>query len=137
MSDLDELLRWTAAQAADFRGSLAERPVQPPVDADAVRAALGDLVDGPQAPQAVLEQLVAAMDPVLTATAGPRFFGFVIGGALDAATAADMLAVAWDQPAYNQLSSPAAAIVEEVVGDWLKELLHLPASASFGLVTGG
>src|SRR5690349_10906588 len=107
MSDLDELLRWTAHEAAEFRRSLPERPVQPAVDAAAVRAALGELADGPEAPQAVVEQLVDAMNPVITATAGPRFFGFVIGGALDAATAADMLAVAWDQPAYNQLSSPA------------------------------
>jgi glutamate/tyrosine decarboxylase-like PLP-dependent enzyme len=72
----------------------------------------------------------------MTATAGPRYFGFVVGGALDSATGADVLTTGWDQPAYNPLSSPAAAIVEEVAGAWLKELLGIPASASFGFVTG-
>jgi glutamate/tyrosine decarboxylase-like PLP-dependent enzyme len=67
---------------------------------------------------------------------GPRYFGYVIGGAVDAATCADLLATGWDQVAFNATTSPAAALVEEVVGDWLKEVLGLPASASFGLVTG-
>ncbi|HEX4819227.1 MAG TPA: aminotransferase class V-fold PLP-dependent enzyme [Acidimicrobiales bacterium] len=136
MTELRELLRWAADRAADYRTSLADRPVQPPVDVDAIRKALGDLDDAPTDPQGVLEQLVDAVTPALTATAGPRYFGFVTGGALDAATAADVLTTGWDQLAYNQLSGPAAAIVEEVVGAWLKELLGLPSDASFGLVTG-
>jgi glutamate/tyrosine decarboxylase-like PLP-dependent enzyme len=136
MAELRDLLAWTAAQVADYRASLPERPVQPPVDADAVRAALGELTDGPTDARAVLEQLVAAMDPVVTATAGPRYFGFVIGGALDSATGADMLATGWDNPSYNAVSAPAAAIVEEVAGGWLKELLGIPPGASFGFVTG-
>ncbi len=56
----------------------------------------------------------AEVEPAMVATTGPRYFGFVIGGALDAATAADVLTVGWDQPAYNHLSSPAAALVEEI-----------------------
>ena len=68
---------------------------------------------------------------------GPRYFGFVTGGSLDAATCADVLTTGWDQLAFNPTSSPAAAAVEEVVGDWLKQALGLPAGASFGLVTGG
>ncbi|MEY2402555.1 MAG: hypothetical protein QOD38_106 [Acidimicrobiaceae bacterium] len=136
MSDLRDVLAWAANEAADFRRSLDERPVQPPVDADAVRKALGDLEDGPSTARETLEQLVDAVGPVVTGTAGPRYFGFVIGGALDSATGADVLTTGWDQPAYNQLSSPAAAIVEEVVGVWLEELLGIPANASFGLVTG-
>jgi glutamate/tyrosine decarboxylase-like PLP-dependent enzyme len=71
------------------------------------------------------------------ATAGPRFFGFVIGGSLPAATAADVLAVGWDQCAFNAVLSPAAAVVEEIAGGWLKQLLGLPASASVGFVGGG
>ena len=70
-------------------------------------------------------------------TSGPRYFGFVVGGALDSATAADLLAVGWDQPAFNLATSPAAAVVEDVAGGWLKELLHIPREASFGFVTGG
>lgn len=136
MGDLRELLTWAANEAATYRQSLDERAVQPAVDVDAVRKTLGDLDDGPTTAREALEQLVDAVTPSLTGTAGPRYFGFVIGGALDSATGADMLATGWDQPAYNQLSAPAAAIVEDVAGGWLKELLGIPASASFGFVTG-
>jgi len=136
MSDLRDLLHWAADQAADYRDSLNDRPVQPPVDVEAVRKALGDLEDEPTSARAVLEQLVDAVAPALTATAGPRYFGFVTGGSLDAATAADVLTTGWDQLAYNHLSGPAYAIVEDVVGAWLKDVLHLPSAASFGLVAG-
>ena len=71
------------------------------------------------------------------ASTGPRYFGFVIGGALDAATAADVLTTGWDQNAFNVVSSPGAALVEDVAGGWLKDLLGLPDGASFGFVTGG
>ena len=84
----------------------------------------------------MIDELVAAATPGLVATTGPRYFGFVIGGSIAAATAADLLATGWDQPAYNALSAPAAAAVEEAAGAWLKELLGIPASASFGFVTG-
>lgn len=67
---------------------------------------------------------------------GGRFFGWVIGGSLPSALAADWLTSTWNQNAVLYASSPAAAVVEEVVGRWLKELLHLPPSASFALVTG-
>ena len=75
----------------------------------------------------MIDDLIRAADPGLVATAGPRFFGFVIGGSLPAATAADMLAAGWDQVAFNAASSPAAAVAEEVAGGWLKELLGIPA----------
>jgi glutamate/tyrosine decarboxylase-like PLP-dependent enzyme len=60
----------------------------------------------------------------------------VVGGSLDAATQADMLATGWDQMAFNPLSSPAAAAAEAVVADWIRDLLALPADASFGITTG-
>lgn len=87
-------------------------------------------------PEAVLADLVRAAEPGLVATAGPRFFGFVIGGALPAATAADILATGWDQCALNAMLSPAAMAAEEVAGTWLKDLLGIPGSASVGFVTG-
>jgi glutamate/tyrosine decarboxylase-like PLP-dependent enzyme len=136
LTELRKLLAWAAEEAAAYRESLDDRPVQPPVDVDAVRAALGELADGPVPASVALEQLVEAVTPSLTGTAGPRFFGFVVGGALDSATGAEVLTTAWDQPAYNHLSSPAAAIVEEVAGQWLKELFGIPEGASFGFVTG-
>jgi glutamate/tyrosine decarboxylase-like PLP-dependent enzyme len=127
----------TAERVADFRRTVGERPVVPRVDADALREALGGpLPDEGADPAAVIEQLTTAVEPALVATAGPRYFGFVVGGALESATHADILTTGWDQMAFNATSSPAAAVVEEVAGDWLKDALGLPAEASFGIVTG-
>lgn len=137
MTDLEEVLGWAVEEAARFRAGLAERPVQPSIDIEAARTALGTLErEGVTALDAV-RQLADVVSAAATATAGPRYFGFVVGGALDSASAADVLTTAWDQPAYNALSSPIAALVEEVVGGWLKDLLCIPTSASFGFVTGG
>ena len=109
----------------------------PRVGLDTVREAIGGrLPDGPCPADEVVDQLVAAVEPAMVATTGPRYFGFVVGGALDAATAADMLTVGWDQPAYNHLSSPASAVAEEVAGAWLVDLFGLPGDVSFGFVTG-
>lgn len=137
MGDLRALLAWSAERVAQYRSSLGERSVQPLFDADEIRRRLGTLRDEPTPAAEVLEQLASIIDPVVTATAGPRYFGFVVGGALDAATGAEILATGWDQPAYNAISSPAAALVEEVAGAWLLELLGLPRGCSFGFVTGG
>ncbi len=137
MDDLTSLLSQAAQHAAAFRASLPERPVAARADLAAVRHALGGpLPEQPTPPSDVLEQLVTAAEPGLVASAGPRYFGFVIGGALPAATAADVVAAGWDQCAFNPVLSPAAAAAEEVAGDWLKELLALPSSASVGFVTG-
>jgi len=135
--DLDPLLRIAAAHAAAYRASLGDRPVRGPQGVDEVAAALGgELPSGPTPPADVVEQLVAAVDGGLMSTAGPRFFGFVIGGSLPGAVAADLLATGWDQCAFNGVLSPAAAAAESVAGGWLKQLLGLPASASVGFVTG-
>jgi hypothetical protein len=85
MDDLSSLLRRAAEQAASYRGSLADRPVGARADPAAVQAAFaGPLPQEPTAPDKVLEELIAAAEDGLVATAGPRFFGFVIGGALPA-----------------------------------------------------
>src|SRR5580704_5766470 len=84
----------------------------------------------------VLNQLVSGVEGGILGSAGGRFFGWVIGGSLPAALAADWLTSTWDQNAGLYACAPAAAVVEEVVGTWLKDLLHLPATASFALVTG-
>lgn len=140
MSDLPKLLRWTSERVSDFREGLAGRPVVPRVDADQVRNLLGGDAPLPAAgagSQEVLAELAGAVEPALVASPGPRYFGFVVGGSLDSATAADMLAVGWDQVAFNYTTAPAGALVEEVAGRWLKQVLGLPASTSFGIVTGG
>jgi glutamate/tyrosine decarboxylase-like PLP-dependent enzyme len=138
MDSLLELLTNAAARVADYREKAAEQPVFPgDADLDAVRTALGSLPDGPTPPDLVIDELVGAVETAMVATTGPRYFGFVVGGALDAATAADFLTIGWDQPAFNAFTSPGAAVVEDVAGGWLKDLLGLPAGASFGFTTGG
>ena len=128
----------TSDHIATFRESVADRAVAPVVAPDQLRAAFGgDLPDNGASAAAVLDELVAAAEPAVIGSAGPRYFGFVVGGALDAATCADLLATGWDQPAFNAITAPAAAIAEEVAGGWLREILRLPAHASFGFVTGG
>jgi len=132
-----ELLRQAAGIAAHYRDSLPERRVTPADPAAALVAYDDDLGDAPTPPSAVLEELVRRAEPGLVATAGPRYFGFVIGGSLPAATAADVVATGWDQCAFNPVLSPAAAAAEATAGRWLKDLLGIPQTASVGFVTGG
>lgn len=137
MDDLRELFRRVADEAADFRAGLADRPVQAPLDeAGALELLDVPLPDAPRDPTAVVSQLIEASRPGLMSTPGPRYFGFVVGGALPAASAADMLAAGWDQCAFNGSLSPAAAAAEQVTGRWLKDLLGLPQGAGVGFVTG-
>jgi glutamate/tyrosine decarboxylase-like PLP-dependent enzyme len=135
--DLDRLLERTAALAGEYLASLPERHVAAREDAASVAARLR--VPLPQAgedPLAVVERLARDVDPGLVASAGPRYFGFVIGGAVPASVAADWLTAAWDQNAAVNAASPAAAAAEEVAGEWMKQLLDIPATASHGLPTG-
>jgi len=137
LADNSRLLARTAALAGDYLDSLATRPVGRPVDLVALRAALGGpLPDGPTDSIEVVEGLAAAAEPGLVGSAGPRYFGFVIGGGLPAALGADWLTSAWDQNAGLYVISPAAAVAEEVAGAWLIELLDLPSGTSVGFVTG-
>ncbi len=127
-----------AAHAQRFLSGVDGRPVAARADAAAVRDVLGGpLPEQGEDPEAVVEALVAGADPGLVASAGPRHFGFVIGGALPAAVAADWLVSAWDQCAAFHVLSPAAAAVEEVAAAWALDLLRLPRTATVGFVTGG
>jgi glutamate/tyrosine decarboxylase-like PLP-dependent enzyme len=132
-----DLLRRTAEIAADFVDSLETRPVFPRTSVDELRKTLGGpLPDESTDPREVVEQLAAAAEPGLVATPSGRYFGFVIGGGLPAALAADWLASAWDQNAGLYVGGPSASVVEEVVRDWVVELLGLPRDASIGFITG-
>ena len=134
---LRPLLDDAAAHAAGFLEGLPERSVAPAATARELREALGGpLPGGPRDPRRVVAELARASEPGLMATPGGRFFGFVIGGSLPAALAADWLASAWDQNAGLYVAAPAASVVEEVCGEWLIKLLGLPESVSYGLVTG-
>ena len=135
---LASLLGDAAARAARYRDAAGDAPVFPGARApEELREKLGTLRDEPAAPETAIAELADAVEPALVASTGPRYFGFVIGGSLDSATAADVLAAGWDQNAFNTLTSPAAAVVEEVTGEWLKDVLGLPPEASFAFTTGG
>jgi glutamate/tyrosine decarboxylase-like PLP-dependent enzyme len=84
----------------------------------------------------VIDELVAAVDPGLVGTQSPRYFGFVIGGGLDAAIAADWLTSVWDQNGGGYPAGPSAAVAEEVACEWLLDILGLPDRAGVGLTTG-
>ena len=100
VTDVRALLQRTAELAADFLDSLDERPVFPQASVDDLRAALRvPLQDDPLEPERVVEELAAAADPGLVAMPSGRYFGFVIGGGLPAALAADWLTATWDQNA--------------------------------------
>src|SRR5204863_7470672 len=123
--------------AREYIAPRTNRPVFPTASLDDLREALGGpLPDGPIEPVAVVDGLARAADPGLVTTTGPRYFGFVTGGALPAAMAAEWLATVWDQNAGLYVMSPAAAVIEEVAGRWLLDVLGLPATASVGFVTG-
>jgi glutamate/tyrosine decarboxylase-like PLP-dependent enzyme len=131
-------LRTAAQHADDFLAGLDDRPVRSRVSAPALRDVLGGpLPDRGEDPAAVIDALAAGAEPGLVASAGPRHFGFVLGGALPAALAADWLVSTWDQCAAFHATSPAASAVEEVTASWALELLGLPTAASVGFVTGG
>ena len=133
LSVLDDALSVARAYIA----SRGDRPVWPTVTLDDLRAALGGpLPPDPIAPHHIIDSLAHAAEPGLVATTGPRYFGFVTGGALPATVAAEWLTATWDQNACLFVMSPAAAVVEEIAGAWLLDLLGLPASASVGFVTG-
>ena len=134
----EQALETAAAHATRFLRGLAERPVAARVGAEELRARLGGpLPEHPSDPAEVVDQLAKLADDGLVASAGPRYFGFVVGGSLPAALAADWLAAAWDQNAGLFVLAPAAATVEDVAAGWLLELFGLPAGASTGFVTGG
>lgn len=125
------------AFAVDYLAGVADRPVAPVVDLNELRRALGGPLPAAEAdPADTVEALAAAADPGLVATAGPRYFGFVIGGTHPAALGADWLASTWDQNVAMYVMSPAAAVVEEVVEGWLVDLFGLPSGTSAGFTTG-
>jgi len=137
-SDARAALQLALDGALNHLMSLDERPVAARATLDELRGRLNKpLQDAGLAPDVVVEQLVADVAGGLHGTAGGRFFAWVIGGAVPAALAADWLTSAWDQNAGMYAVSPGSAVVEEVAGAWIKELLGLPAAASFAFVTGG
>jgi len=133
----ERALRQAADLAIEYLRDLPERPVGPIGALDQLRAGFdGDVPEDGADASRVVEDLVRAAEPGLVASAGPRYFGFVIGGSLPATVASQWLSAAWDQNAFSYATSAAAAVAEEVAARWLLDVLHLPATASVGMVTG-
>jgi len=131
------LLDNAAERAVRYLASLNRRRVSPTASAIAALEALsGPLKDGPSDPQAVLVLLDDCGSPATVASAGPRYFGFVTGGTLPAAMAANWLAAAWDQNAGLWVQSPVAAALEETAAGWLRTIFGLPETCGVGFVTG-
>ena len=134
---MKELLDTTAALAAEYLDQVGTRPVARPVSLGEMVDAIGaDLPEEGVDPLRVIEELARDADPGLVVTNGGRYFGFVVGGVLPAALAADWLASAWDQAPGFYALSPAAAAVEEISRRWLCDLLGLPGTWSAGFTTG-
>ena len=130
------LLHRTAQIAEEYLALLPDRRVGASLGFEDVLAALDQPLpaDGEDA-EDVLDAL-AALEPGTNATAGPRYFGFVTGGALPVTVAADWLVATWDGPHFGRIVSPAGAAVEDVASRWLLEALELPHDARVGFVTG-
>ncbi len=130
---LDDCLRLVAGEAAQYLAGVDEAPVRP---IGAPNGIGGPLPDEGAGSLAALRTLVEAAETGATRSAGPRFFHFVMGGGTPAALAADWLASALDQIAYNWVSSPLAMQLEQASVGWLKELFGLPPEWSGVLTTG-
>ena len=127
LSSTKALLVETAERAAQYLEGIAHRRVAPlPADVARLEALAGPLPEWPSDPAEVLALLDDIGSPATMASAGGRYFGFVIGGSLPAALAANWLAGAWDQNAAMQVMSPVAAKLEEIVLEWMVDLLGLP-----------
>ncbi len=134
---MEDLIRDAARRAARYLADLNERSVAPPPEAVARLSGFDvPLQAEPIAPPEVLAELDRLGSAATVASAGPRYFGFVTGGTLPAALAANVLAGAWDQNAVFHVASPTAAVIEEVCRRWLIALLGLPEQAGIGFVTG-
>ncbi|HEX6364138.1 MAG TPA: pyridoxal-dependent decarboxylase [Albitalea sp.] len=132
-----ELLDEAARRAAGYLAGLPERPVAPGEAAVAALRALDvPLPEAPQPPLATLRELDELGSPATMASAGGRFFGFVIGGALPVTVASHWLATAWDQNDALHAPAPATATLERIALGWLVDLLALPAGTAGAFVTG-
>src|SRR5262245_9196434 len=133
----ESLAHRVMTHARAYLATVAERPVRATLSGDDLRSLLGGpLPARGEEPIHVIDALAEAGRAGTVASQGPRYFGFVTGGSLPAATAADWLVSAWDQNAQMFVMSPIAAVVEQIVAEWLKQLFALPATWSVGFVTG-
>jgi len=136
-SAFDAALDRAVVHAKAWLDSMPERDVGPRMSVEEIGPSFAvPLPDGPTDPAEVVDLLAELAEPGLMAMPGGRFFGWVIGGTLPAALAADWLTSAWDQNTGMRFATPAAAAAEEAAGGWILDLLGLPKGADVGFVTG-
>jgi len=134
----DAALQRARVHSMEWLASVPTRPVGPAVHADDLLAGFAArLPEQPTDPADVIDELARLAEPGLMAMPSGRFFGWVIGGTLPAALAADWLVSAWDQNAGMRFATPAVAAAEEAAAGWLLDLLHLPSGSDVGFTTGG
>jgi len=132
-----EILRMASERAIDYLDGLDDRSVAPSKQAVERLAELGGpLPNDSSDPAEVIRMLDEIGSPATMATAGPRFYGFVVGGALPVSLAANWIAGAWDQNAPVRLLSPVGVACEQIAIRWMIELFELPSGTWGGLVTG-
>ena len=133
----DPLLAYVASRISEYQRDAGERPVTSRAGVAELAALVGGpLPDGPTDPAGAVRQLADAVDAGSVASTGPRYFGFVVGGAMPATIAADWLATGTDQNAGAYVMSPVAAVVEDVAAGWLRDLFGLPRDVAAGCTTG-
>jgi glutamate/tyrosine decarboxylase-like PLP-dependent enzyme len=132
-----EIMENAARRAILYLDGLGERSVAPRPEAIAKLSTLDEpLAEETTTPERVLELLDDVCSPATTAMAGPRFFGFVIGGSLPVTLAANWLAGAWDQNSGLYAPTPATSHLEEIALGWLLDLFKLPPTCGGAFVTG-
>ncbi len=137
MTESMRLLADASSYGSAYLASVDERPVFPTTDSLRGLSAFDErLPEAPTDAADTLRRLHTFGSPATTASAGGRYFGLVVGGALPVTVAANWLATAWDQVVFNEATSPVGVKLEQVAGAWLLDLLGLPADASVGFVTG-
>jgi len=135
--DFDAPLERAITHARSWLAAEPDRPVRPTDDIDAVLARMpSHLQQGRMDPAVVVDELADAVVPGLMSMGSGRFFGWVIGGTMPSALAADWLVSAWDQNSALRFATPGVVAVEEVAATWILDLLGLPAGAEVGFVTG-
>ncbi|UYK38696.1 pyridoxal phosphate-dependent decarboxylase family protein [Microbacterium terricola] len=137
MDERERALGAARSAALEFLAGLDDRPVWPRATLDDMLAEFGGpLADTGVDAETLVTDLAARATPGLVGIPGGRFFGFVIGGTLPAALAADWLVSAWDQNSGSSTMTTATVALERIAGAWICDLLGLPATASVGFVTG-
>ncbi|HEX7832357.1 MAG TPA: aspartate aminotransferase family protein, partial [Thermoanaerobaculia bacterium] len=133
----EALLDRAHAHAAEFLRSVVDRHVGARASRDELMAALRvPLSDRGESADVVVDALASQAERGALASAGPRYFGFVIGGTLPVALATDWLISTWDQNPGIYATSPLSSVLEDIAREWLLDVLDLPRESGVGFVTG-